>query len=225
MLDLDQSRDYVSRYDGVDSSVLTDGSWLLDQPGFWMSLVDGFTGADLWPDLDVLDDITVLYERIRESGTWPVLQVTDHLAVIVWHGYDDEGGIDYVILPPGTGRCLSIAAVEGHGHGPGLSWPEAMRAVDHGRLGTPAQRLLLLLPAVGDADTPPAAIDLVVSALRELVAPEAESGDLHQAAEEMLDSDVTWSTGDTATCEADHAPRGTGGLPPAELALITRALS
>jgi hypothetical protein len=166
-----------------------------------------------------------LHERIRESGTWPVLQVTDHFAVIVWNGYDHEGGIDYVVLPPGTGRCLSIAAVEGHDYGPGLSWSEVMRVVDHGQLGTPAQRLVLLLPAVGDADTPPEAIDLVMSALRELVAPEAEPGDLRQAAEEMLDSDVTWSSGDTATCDADHAPRSLGGFPPADLALISRALS
>ncbi|XVU25456.1 hypothetical protein ACQPZJ_51220 [Actinoplanes sp. CA-054009] len=225
MLDLEQSRDYVARYDGVDPSVLTDGAWLLDQPGFWLRLVDGFTGADLWPDFSVFDDMEALDERIRQSGTWPVLQVTDHLAVILWHGHDHEGGIDYVILPPESARCLSIAAVEGHGYGPGLSWPETLRAVNHGHLGTPAQRLLLLLPALGDAATPPEATDLVASALHELAAPEANPASLHQAAEEMLASDVTWSSDDISTCDADHAPRNPAGLPAADLILISRALS
>ncbi|MEU8657039.1 hypothetical protein [Actinoplanes philippinensis] len=229
MLDPDQAADYTARHDGVDPSVLSDGAWLLDRPEFWARMLDGFADTDLvGAVLGACPDPRALQDEVTGSGRWPTLRFgagDADLAVIQRPGYDTEGGLDYVVLPPGAGRCLSIASAGGHGRGPGLSWPEALRLVDRGRLGTPPQRLVLLHPAIGDSDAPPTAADLLADALIAVCAPHATPIEARETARRLLDRPARWSTEDDALiCDAASSPRRPGGLPPEDLVLVTRAL-
>ncbi|WP_319463061.1 hypothetical protein [Micromonospora sp. RTP1Z1] len=170
MLDHPQAEDYLRRYEDVSPDILADGTWLLQRRTFWLSLMAGYADPELVGALfdGDDDDADELDELIRQSGRWPVLRLgagQADFAVVCWHGYDYEGGYDFLVLPDGSGRRISVAAREGHGYGPGLSWPEAERLVSRGRLGTRAQRLLLLLPALGDANTPKEAVGLAAAAL------------------------------------------------------------
>jgi hypothetical protein len=230
MIDHPQALDYVRRYDGVAPEVIADGSWLLARPAFWLSLLDGYADPDL---LDTLFEGTgadpeALHEEVTASGRWPVLRLGAEpadLAMVYWHGPDDEGGYDYVVLPEG-GRCISVAAQEGHGHGPGLSWPEAWRLAERGTLGTAAQRLFLMLPALGDADVPKEAVDTVAAALREVVNPACDGSVARELAEELLEDPARWSRqGEALVCDDEHSVRAPGGLPSEDLLLVSRALA
>jgi hypothetical protein len=229
MLDPEQAADYVSRYDGVGPGILSDGSWLLDRPEFWAQMLDGWAETELVEAvLDRSPDPMELWDEVGASDRWPVLRLgagDSDLAVILWRGHDHEGGLDFVVLPHGTGRCLSVASVEGHGWGPGLAWPEALRLVDRGTLGTPAQRLLLLQPAIGDADAPATAAALLADALIAVCAPDAEPAVALETARQLLDHTARWSRQDgVLVCDAGNSPRRVGGLPAEDLLLITRAL-
>lgn len=80
--------------------------------------------------------------------------------------FPDDGGVDYV-LDPGTGsESIPFAALDGHFRGPALAWPELIAAAQHpDALRSPAERLLLLLPACADRDRPSNAADTVVGVL------------------------------------------------------------
>jgi hypothetical protein len=230
MFDPGQAFDYVRRYDQVAPDVLADGAWLLHRRAFWLSLVDGFADPDLVGALfdGDDDDVWKLDEQIRASGRWPALRFDvqgSDFAMVCWYGQDDEGGYDFLVLPAGSGRCISVAAVEGHGYGPGLSWPEAERLVERGQLGIAAQRLLLLLPALGDADTPTSAVGLVADALLTVGNSTCSRTVALQAAQQLLESEAQWVTQDgVLLCNDDHAVRRPGGLPSSDLFEVTRAL-
>ncbi|MFC7529637.1 hypothetical protein [Actinoplanes sp. GCM10030250] len=227
MLNHDQATDYVRRYHGVPPEILTDGTWLLTRRAFWLSLVDGAAEPDLVGELfdGEDDDLEAFDDEVRKSGTWPVLNLGP-LAFVSWHGSDFEGGYDYVVLPENTGRCLSIASMEGHGHGPGLSWPEARRLVDHGTLGTPGQRLLLILPALGDAAVPDEAIPQVAAALLAAGNPGCDPAVADHAARQLLADEAGWTwQGETLTCDFEYSVRNPNGLSPADLLLVTRTLA
>ncbi|GAA2601435.1 hypothetical protein GCM10010435_96040 [Winogradskya consettensis] len=211
MLDRAQAEDYVRRYDGVSADVLSDGSRLLGERAFWCSLVDGNVDGELVEALFGDEDSPALYELMQESGQWPVLRLSPGYAVIIWFGYDDEGGEDHVVLT-GDGRCVSVAAREGHGYGPGLSWREAERLVEWGMLGTKEQRLLLMLTALGDVDAHQALGPRVVEALLSVAVPGCDPAVAGEAARQLLESDVRWSTQDDGAlvCDEKYSPRSTG---------------
>ncbi|MFI1991913.1 hypothetical protein [Actinoplanes sp. NPDC020271] len=215
MLTEAQAIDYVGRYDGVTAEVLTDGSWLLDRHDFWAATFDGCAEPDLIAALFPDADVHALDEEIRASGHWPVIPIGDRFAQIIWHGHDLEGGDDYVVLVPG--RAISVAAREGHGYGPGLCWAEFRR------LATTPRRVLLALPALGDTGTPPEAVDLVAEAL--LTVGDADPGAAAEAARRMLASPVRWVGDDSVlVCDGEYAVRKPGGLPDADLRLVTAGL-
>jgi hypothetical protein len=213
-----QASDYVRRYDGVPASILTDGGSLLSRRVFWLLMLDGSADGELIGELfDGGDDDTgALDDEIRDSGRWPVISISERFAHIIWRGHDLEGGDDYVVLTPG--RAISVAAREGHGYGPGLSWPEFRR------IATTPQRLLLALPAFGDAETPPEAAELVAQALLTVGndAPAAAAA----AARQILESAAHWVGDDRMLiCDGEHAVRKPGALPDTDLRLVTAALA
>ncbi|WP_305783587.1 hypothetical protein [Symbioplanes lichenis] len=143
--------------------------------------------------------------------------------MVAWHGHGTEG-YDFVVLP-GGGRCISVAGVEGHFSGPGLSWPELQRLVARGTLGTAAQRLLLFLPATGDANLPPDAVTDVARALLSVGNTTCGYDIAREAAEQLLAGGPRWTTeGEARVCDGDHAVRRAGGLPEDDLLAVTRAL-
>lgn len=215
MLTEAQATDYVARYDGVAADVLTDGTPLLERRVFWLATFDGCADPELITELFEDDDVHAFDEEIRASGRWPVIPIGERFARVVWHGPDLEGGDDYVALAPG--RAVSVAAREGHGYGPGLSWAEFRR------LATTPQRVLLALPALGDADAPPEAVDLVAQAL--LVAGRTAPVAATAAARQMLDSPAHWVGDDSVlVCDGEYAVRKPGGLSDVDLRLVTQAL-
>jgi hypothetical protein len=145
---------------------------------------------------------------------------------IILRNFPDDGGIDYVLDPGAGSKSIPLAAMDGHFRGPALAWPELIAASlqpdpDH----TPAERLLLLLPACADRDRPDTAVDTVAAAL---TAVGAES-DIHRVAGELLNSpgngsrDCAWIAVDGAlVCLGTHAYRG-GQLTPSDLRLVTEA--
>ncbi|GIF02565.1 hypothetical protein [Actinoplanes siamensis] len=213
-----QATDYVRRHDGVPAKTLSDGSALLEHRAFWAAMFDGAAAPELITELfdGAGDDTTALHEQIRSSAHWPVIPISDRFTRISWYGPNLEGGDDYVVLAPG--RAVPIAARQGRGYGPGLSWPELTR------IATTPRRLLLALPALGDADAPPEAVDQVTEALLTV------GGDARPAAREvarqMLESPVCWvGDDDMLVCDGEFAVRTPGALPDADLRLVTQALA
>jgi hypothetical protein len=218
MLTDEQAADYVRRYDGVPATILTDGAGLLSRRVFWLAMFDGCADPELISELFAGgdDDTGALDEEIRESGRWPVISICDRFAHVIWHGHDFEGGDDYVVLTPG--RAISVAAREGHGYGPGLSWPEVER------LAITPERLLLALPALGDAGAPPEAVERVAAAL--LTVGDDAPAAATEVARQILDNPAHWTwDGDVLLCDGEYAVRKKGGLPDADLELVTRTLA
>ncbi|NGM14251.1 hypothetical protein [Verrucosispora sioxanthis] len=109
---------------------------------------------------------------------------------VIMRNVEDEGGIDYV-LDPGTGDAsIPLAAMEGHFRGPAFTWPKVVAAAHQPDPNhTPAERLLLLVPACAESSCPHEAVDLVAEAL---AAVGARSG-VRQISEELLNSRRYWT--------------------------------
>ncbi|MFD5632343.1 hypothetical protein [Streptomyces sp. NPDC127072] len=139
---------------------------LLGLAGFWPAYFlpawDEFMeepelfGAD---EADVDAATEALYSA-RE--VWPAYRIPlagRHLLWTVHRNFPDDPGTDYLITHPDWDRDVPLASLEGHFSGPGLSWPELVAVADSAParaegVRDPALRLLLLLPAFGDADVP-----------------------------------------------------------------------
>jgi hypothetical protein len=202
---------------GLDvAALLTDGGHILAKPGFWACYLRTLMIPDPEDRLaaawraDADDD---LFDYI-DPDRWEVLRVglRDGAGLaVVFRNLDEDGGVDYLVLPGGGAEAIPIAAIDGHQTGPGLSWPElagiAARQADPVRR---AQALLLLAPAFGDAAADnPEAVALITGAMRTLGA----TGDVETAAA-MLVSDevdfwghVAWAAG---VPDSDLAPRNPG---------------
>ncbi|WP_328474791.1 hypothetical protein OHA21_16155 [Actinoplanes sp. NBC_00393] len=143
----------------------------------------------------------------------------------IWYVIDEKEGHDFVVLP-GDGRCIAVAAVAAHSYGPGLSWPEARRLIERGSLGSSAQRLLLLVRALGDVDSPTDLVNRVADALLAVGNAACPRELAVEAAQQLLeDRGGTWSMqGDVLVCDNEYAARRLGGLPPEDLLKVTRAL-
>jgi hypothetical protein len=200
---------------------------------FWPAFlytVGGSASAPRAFDVDPAD-VNDLIDAFLDEHTWPVFSL--RLAAVsrvhvVMRNLPDDGGVDYVLDPGTGGDAIPLAAMEGHFRGPALAWPELVTAAqqpdsDH----TPAQRLLLLLPACADRDRPGDATRTVAGALTAVGA----TSHARTAAEELLNSprywtsDCAWTTVDDALiCLGSHAYRSPdGALTPTDLRLITNA--
>ncbi|MFE9806874.1 hypothetical protein [Streptomyces sp. NPDC005548] len=151
---------------------------LLRLPGFWPAYYgptwDAFAdepelfGAD-GADVDAAAD--ALY---GPADPWPAYRLPlegGHVLWIVHSNHPDDSSTDYLITHPAWSRPGRLASIEGHFSGPGLSWTELSAVAGSAPPGAegvldPDTRLLLLLPAFGDADAPPeAAVRRITDAL------------------------------------------------------------
>ncbi|MGF0172715.1 hypothetical protein ACQF36_20095 [Streptomyces sp. Marseille-Q5077] len=141
---------------------------LLGTPGFWpafyLPVRDDFAqdpepfGAD---SADVDEAISALHGA---EEIWPAFRIPmtgGHMLWIVHRNFPDDAGTDYLITHPDWDRHACLASLDGHYSGPGLSWPELVAVAGSAPAGAagvvdPGLRLLLLLPAFGDADVPEA---------------------------------------------------------------------
>lgn len=238
MLNHDEAVDYLNSFDGIDPEVLqpelvSDGSWLLERREFWASLL--YDGADeelldalFGGEEGVFDQMNDLWKEIERTGNWPVLRLgtqAGDFALAIWYVIDETEGHDFLVLP-GDGRCIAVAAIAAHSYGPGLSWPEAQRLIERGSLGSPAQRLLLLVRALGDGDSMAEMVEQVADALLAVGNAVCPRETAVEAARQLLeDRGGSWSMhGDVLVCDNDSAARRLGGLPPEDLLKVTRAL-
>ncbi|MFG3256890.1 hypothetical protein [Streptomyces sp. NPDC048172] len=205
------------------SAPVVDGGPLLEEPGFWAAyLADlagefppGAFGADPADAGDAL-------ERLDDPAAWPVFTVPlDGGGAILAHRNNGEAHstTDHVLTRPGRDEWLVLASDDQDRIGPGLCWPE-LDALRHppesattGALD-PHDRLLLLLPLLGDTAAPASreAVAAVATALTARGAPE-ESGE--PLARQLLGGHPTWGAArwtydaDAASwlCEGPHSPR------------------
>ncbi|MEU5577638.1 GNAT family N-acetyltransferase [Streptomyces huasconensis] len=104
---------------------------------------------------------------------WPAFTVAlaaDHRIHVVYRTIADDPGTDYLLHHPDWDRAELLARDDGHFMGPGLSWPELVRAADQalpgGSTADPHARLLLLLPAFGGDEVPADSVGRLAAALR-----------------------------------------------------------
>ncbi|MBC6458500.1 hypothetical protein [Actinomadura sp. HBU206391] len=185
---------------GYDDDSLVAGEHLLSHPGFWAAYLMWLTGKDdefekpdeEWFGADAAD-AGAAYEALNDEENWPVFRVPfggGHTAVVVQRNFPDDWGTEYFITHPDWGRLGYLATIDGHQAGPGLSWQELIHIANTpGPSGEgvhePSARLLLLLPALGDADLPTNAVATIASALIAAGAPAATAP---RTAELLLDN-------------------------------------
>ncbi|MEU9039456.1 hypothetical protein AB0D45_31755 [Streptomyces sp. NPDC048352] len=224
---------------GYEGGPLVDGSRFLDTPLFWpCHLGASLRGEEaqanaLGPDWD---DAQELSATLASPGAWPVFTVPLHSGYVlhvVYRNWDGDHGVDYLLLHPDWPRAVTLAAVDGHFMGPGLSWAEleASAGLDATTGVTdPDARLLLLFPMLGDADVPQGAAPRLASALEALTVVEDPAG----LARTLLVNQGLWSPArwrdahGTRVCDGSHSyrnPLNGFALPAPQLAAAAEALN
>ena len=165
-------RSYLSDFHPpVDESVLTDAtSWTEDElfwPAFLLSVGGSATAATAFGTDPA--DVEAYAKKLHHSGSWPflVLQLASgHRLYVLVRNFEGDAGWDYLLQPQGTDTVITVAALEGHFQGPAFSWRDLVVVASQPDLTrSGAERLLLLLPAMGDADLPDEAEQLIAASL------------------------------------------------------------
>ncbi|MEV5942200.1 hypothetical protein [Streptomyces sp. NPDC051994] len=163
----------------VDSELVA-GEQLAREPAFWLAhlLV---TMGDPSEDAEEYGVAQSAYEAMLDrlsdaEQPWPVIRVPfggGHTAFAVYANFEDENTVEFAVRHPAWDRLGHLGQCGPESAGPGLSWaeltviaaslPESASDLD-GLVGQ-AQRLLLLLPMLGDPATPEEAWAVVARAL------------------------------------------------------------
>jgi hypothetical protein len=199
----------------VSHDTLVDRMDLVGGPVFWPLFLAWVGGASSAPEAFDVDpaDLSVLSDELLDQHQWPVFTVPvrdGHRVHIVLCNYPGEGGVDYLLGPADGGAAVHLAELSGHFRGPGMSWPElTATARQPDPVLSAAARMLLLLPALGDTETPPTAPDIISSALTSVGATRAQQ----TVATELLGSRRYWepaewhTTDDVSWCAGPHTYR------------------
>ena len=222
---------YVDGFEpAVSDDTLVDRTELVDGPLFWPLFLASVGGASSAPEAFDVDpaDLGVLGDKLLDQRQWPVFTVPvrdGHRVHIVLSNFPGEECVDYLLGPADGGAAVHLAELSGHFRGPGLSWSElTATARQPDPVLSAAARMLLLLPALGDTATPPAARDVVSAALTSVKATRAQQ----TVATELLGSRRYWepadwhTTDDVTWCAGPHTYR-TPHNP--NLRLVSTALS
>lgn len=225
---------------GYDSDALAHLPELLNEPLFWLghlySCVQSEEAEELLfgADYDAAEDF---HRQISGRADWPTftVPVTAGRLHIVYRNLAEDAGTDYLLHHPDWDRAELLARDDGHFMGPGLSWPELTAAADNGLAGgsttDPHSRLLLLLPAFGDAALPAGAAGRLAAALRARTAVE----DPEQLAAALMEGQgpcgpTYWTTNRDGQRTNDgrysfRNPTNGFALPADRLARVTTALA
>lgn len=179
---------------------------LLDEKQFWMGHLYSWgsqTGGLLFGRGYNWAEHRTFQQQLSQRADQPAFTIPlaeGHRLRVAYRTGQDGAGVDYRVDHPEWEWSVLVSRDDGHFMGPGLSWPNLIAAADNGLPGgtitDPHTRLLLLLPAFGDAGAPrDAAVQRLAAALRaRLARPDAE-----QLAAAMLDTQgltgqVRWAT-------------------------------
>lgn len=212
------------RITGYEDDPLVNGSAFLTEPAFWAvhTMMVGAGGLnDLESSFGVdVDDAEALCEQLFDHDRWPVFTVPLQSGAslhVIYRNLDEDMGLDYVLGHPDWPGDLQLATVEGCFIGPGLSWQE-LTAIAHQPPATAsplavAGRLLMLLPALGDADLPDSAVSTLATALAQTTGTQ----EAQRVAEILLyETTAYWKpahwrqdTNGAIVCDGPHSRRST----------------
>ncbi|MFI0967278.1 hypothetical protein ACH4S8_38715 [Streptomyces sp. NPDC021080] len=202
---------------------LVAGERLAGDPAFWLAhvlLTMGDQGEQ--PERYGVESSAydAMEDRLGDTGQpWPVLRVPfdgGHTAYVVYANSEDMSDIEFFVRHPAWGRLGFLGDCGGDHAGPGLSWNELTTLADASTpddgegLADPSQRLLLLLPMLGDADMPEEATDVVA---RALVHCGMRADTAHELASALLPDpahEPRWTVTDDspiAVCSSPHSAR------------------
>ncbi|GAB3255103.1 hypothetical protein [Kineosporia babensis] len=217
----------------VDASVLADANDRLRDAEFWPAFLLNTQSSETAVEAFGVDpaDVEEYAEAlVQDENVWPVITVElaqGHTLLILFRVFPDDAGIDYLIQPKGSDEMIALAQLDGHFCGPGLRWSEVLSAAAQVSTLSRAERLLLLLPALGDDELPADAEDVVAAALGEVGVVQVE--DCLTIAQEILEAPdwgaQPWGEWKGLTvCFGSHSLRSTD-TPPERLALFSEALA
>jgi hypothetical protein len=214
----------------ADASVLVDATlWWADEL-FWPAFLGTVGGSPTAPRAFGAEpaDVEEYADDLHDPDRWPYLTVAlaqKHRLHFLFRNYDGDSGWDYLFQPAGSNQPWTLAALEGGFRGPGVSWPELRAAAGETHR---AERLLMMIPALGDADLPPMAREEVAAAF---IAVGGEPEQAETVAAELLAAasrfwgHVRWvDDAGLRVCLGDHSPRRYD-QPNGHLALMTAAFS
>ncbi|MFB7467289.1 hypothetical protein ACFCZ1_27955 [Streptomyces sp. NPDC056224] len=212
----------------VDFELVASEQFTLE-PAFWLAhlLV---TMGDLSADAEEYGVAQSAYEGMLDrlsdaEQPWPVIRVPfggGHTAFAVYANFEDENTVEFAVRHPAWDRLGHLGQCGPESAGPGLSWAELTAiaasvpesASDTDGLVDQAQRLLLLLPMLGDPATPEEAWAVVARALSRCGMPEDVAP---RFARELLGTDAddrrvepfwTVAVGNPVpVCSSRHSPR------------------
>ncbi|MFF4034352.1 hypothetical protein ACFYZ2_32170 [Streptomyces sviceus] len=197
---------------------------LAREPAFWLAhvlLTMGDPDEPAEPYGVAASAYDAMVDRLGDpEQPWPVLRVCfdgGHTAYAVYANWEDENSVDFFIRHPNWGRLGHLGQCGTDEAGPGLSWTELLALATSTHEGSegltdPAERLLLLLPMLGDADMPGEARDTVAGALSHCGIRADAASDLAATLLGEQDSagGIRWApTGDNpiAVCSSPYSPR------------------
>ncbi|WUR58112.1 hypothetical protein OHS32_23705 [Micromonospora chokoriensis] len=226
---------------GYEDLPIVDGVPLLSDELFWPT----YLAATMAPHRDSLvtsafgvaiDDCFEYFARLIDDEAWPAFRMPlpkGYEIDLVYWNEPDEKGTQYILCHSDRDSNIDLANVGGHEFRPGLSWPELAAAAHSGSapngIVDPSARLLLLLPAFGDADVPPDATATVTAALMSCGAGPA-AGELAEYMLRQPERWPRWRTLDNGAlvCDGRYSrrnPEGPAGHSPVDLLEISSALA
>lgn len=211
---------------GAPDAELVASEDLAREPAFWLAHLaeTGSVSSDPQEYGVAASAYDAIVDRLSAETPSPVLRVPfggGHTILVIYSNDTDvnERYVEFVVRHPNWGRLGYLGFIGPSGSGPGLSWAELISIAEarpddgatEAGLADPAQRLLLLLPMLGDAASPADASVVVAQAL---VRCGISADAAPRLADELIGSDMSnrpsWSVGPdnpVPVCSSHHSAR------------------
>jgi hypothetical protein len=229
----------------LEGCELIAGEDLAREPAFWLAHLM-LTVGDPSEDPERYGVDASVYEEMVEhlsnpEEPWPVLRVPfegGHTAYTVYANFDDANNVDFFVRHPQWARLGYLGQCGADEAGPGLSWTELATLAEAAQnssegLTDSSQRLLLLLPMLGDAEMPREARHMVAQALIRCGIRSDSADELATilVGDQEADSEPLWTvTTDSpiAVCSSPYSPRHIPlalGITPSQAQALADALN
>ncbi|MWA06060.1 hypothetical protein F8568_038070 [Actinomadura sp. LD22] len=184
-----------------------------------------------------VEDMNAYYGRLSDTTRWPTFLLplsSGAQVVVIFRNREGDAGTDFVLRSADRSNALCWVRLDGHFLAPGLSWPELVDISSRPGSGEGViehhARVLLLLPATGDADPPTSALPALASALTAAGATKDAATPLAcELLNHPLGGTAHWrQDGDAVMfCDALNSrrnPAGLAALSPSETLFLSEAL-
>ncbi|MBM0238258.1 hypothetical protein JNW88_15870 [Micromonospora sp. ATA32] len=150
----------IPGYDAECGATLHAADSIVAHPALWSHYLSGVMGTER--ESEAAFEVSAagydaMFAVLTDPERWPVVSVPlggDAWLRIVFRNFEEDAGLDFVEERPGRPAKV-VASIEGHGFESAMTWAEllAAAALPDGRL-TGAQRLVLMLPMLGQQELP-----------------------------------------------------------------------